>query len=150
MGALEQSVTGVQRGIVDDGIEQCVERSSELGPLPVAEGDQVRPVDGEIREPVRLDAFLFEQTPQPRRGLDLVLSDLLAMEICLLVRDQVERKLVAVLAEEATGEELVDVFQRKGVRAYEPCDVCAKSRRVAKPPHRRGREFCAAFRMFPV
>jgi hypothetical protein len=60
-GALEQAFTCVQRGIVDDGVEQCIKGSSELGPLAVAEGDQVRPIDREIGEPVRLGAFLLEQ-----------------------------------------------------------------------------------------
>src|SRR5207247_11136640 len=48
---------------------------------------------------------------------------------------------------EATAEELVDVLERKRVRAYEPGHVRAETRRIAQPPHRRGRELCTAVRM---
>ena len=53
-------------------------------------------------------------------------------------------------AEEAAGEELVDAIERKGVRAHESRDVRAESRRVAQPPHRRGRELGAALCMVAV
>ena len=128
----------VQRRIVDHGVEQGVERTAECRALRVAELEQVAPVHGEVVEPVRLRALLLEQPTQPCRRLELVRRDLLPAQVGLLVRDEVERELVAVLAQEAACEELVDVIERKRVSAHEPRDVRAQPRRIAQPRREPG------------
>ena len=91
---------------------------------------------------MRLHPLLLEQARAASAAASSSsLADLLSAQVCLLVRDEVERELVPVLAKEATREELVDVLERERVRSYEPRHVRAQSGRVAKPaaaPRLRG------------
>src|SRR5438552_1498992 len=86
--SLAKLVPRVQRGIVDDRVEQGVERAAELRSLPIAELDQVPAVDGEILESMRLGALLLEQLAE---ALDrtFAVRALLAGQVRLLVRDEV-------------------------------------------------------------
>src|SRR4029077_14233784 len=104
----------------------------------------------EVRQAVRLHPLLLEQGAQLRCGIELLLSDMLSTQVCLLVREEVERELVPVLAKEPAREELVDVLERERVRSYEPRHVRAQSGRVAKPAQHRGCEVGTALRVGPV
>ena len=97
--------------------------TTEHGPFVETERDQIGPVDRKVGQPVRLTSLLLEQRAQPRNCVEILLRDLLAAQISLLVRDEVECKLVAVLTQETPREELVDVLERKGVRAHESSHV---------------------------
>jgi tRNA nucleotidyltransferase (CCA-adding enzyme) len=53
--------------VIDDRVEQRVERAAELGAFPVSKLDQVAAVNGEVSQPVGLCALLLQQL-----ALDLV------------------------------------------------------------------------------
>src|SRR5213075_1164279 len=93
-------ISGVQGWVVDHRVEERLERAAELGTFAVAELDQVAPVHGEVGESVRLRPLLLEQLAKAL-GRALALLPSLAGQVGVLVRDEVERQVVAVLAEEA-------------------------------------------------
>src|SRR5438552_204327 len=117
--AFEQLVARVEGGFVDDGVQQRLERPAEHRSFHEAELDQVGSVHGEIRQAVRLALLLLEQAAQPGRRRELIVRDLLSTQVGVLVRYEVEGQVVAVLAEEATREELVDALEREGVCAHQ-------------------------------
>src|SRR5215210_6543967 len=112
-GTCEQLVACVQRRIVHNSVEQRVERASERRALGEPEPDEIRAVDGEVLQTVRLRALAPEELAQARGRVQLGVRNVLPAEVGLLVRDEVERKLVAVLAQEATGKPLVDPSERE-------------------------------------
>src|SRR5207247_7378625 len=57
----EELLARVELGPFDHGVEQRVERAAELRPLRVAEVDQIRSVDHEIRQAMRLRALFLEE-----------------------------------------------------------------------------------------
>ena len=75
---------------------------------------------------------------------------MLAAQVGVLQRDEIEGEVVAMLTEEAARKELVDSLESEGVRANETLDLGSKPRRVAQPPHGLRCESCAAFGMVTV
>ena len=99
---------------------------------------------------MRLLAFLFEQLTKSCRRVELLLRDPLPAQVGLLVGDEVERELVAVLPQKPACEELVDLVEREGMRADEARDVGAQPCRVTQPSERLAGEACAAFGVIAV
>ena len=103
---------GVAGGVVDDLAEQLVEGAAELGPRREPDRDQVAAVHREVGEPVRLLPLVLQHPPEAPQLLDVFerrrpARAALAEEVGLLVVDELEGDLVAVLREEAPSAELV-------------------------------------------
>src|SRR5919109_3405309 len=96
---------------------------------------------------MRLRALLLEQCPQPRGGVVPVPRDLLATQVGLLERDEVECQLVAVLAQEPAREPFVDALELEVVRTNELRHVRPQACGIAKPPERSVSQPRAPFRV---
>ena len=82
---------------------------------------------------MRARPLVLDERSQAGDRFELFGGDVLRTQVCLFVRDEVSGELLAVLPQEATSEELVDVVELKVVRPDQRNDVTAQSRRVAQP-----------------
>ena len=144
------------RRILDDVVQEVAQHASELGPGAKAELDQVAAVDREIREPVRLPPLGLEPLAEARELLEILdgrpepVRSGLAAVVGVLVVDELERELVAVLREKPPRAQRVAFPDLEHVVADDPNDAVAQRVRIAQPEQRLSCELAADLLVAPV
>src|SRR5207248_6407047 len=95
---LEEPVAVIHGRLVDDELEQLLQRAPEIGPGAKADGDEIVAVDGEIAQPVRRRQLLLQERLRRFEAADVAV---LRAPVGEPVRDEIEGELVAVREQEA-------------------------------------------------